>query len=77
MTEGVHTSVVGDAHGYTRSRVPWRIDIYRDRLTHYLSGGGMRTFGRTIRQEEVRLRQNRFLAGAGVVGVCWLLLWLF
>ena len=26
----IHTSIVGDAHAYTRSKVPWRLDTYRD-----------------------------------------------
>ena len=42
------------------------------KLIHYLAGGGMVAFGRTVRQEEVRRRRIRFLAGASVVGVAWL-----
>jgi hypothetical protein len=73
----IHTSIVGDAHAYTRSKVPWRLDAYRDasgetsggvrfgwKLYHYISGGGMRTFGRTVQQEELNARQNRFLLAA-------------
>ncbi len=86
----IHTTIVGDAHAYTRSKVPWRIDAYRDargetskgaifgwKLFHYISGGGMRTFGRTVQQEERSARQNRFLAVAGVAAALWLalLLW--
>lgn len=83
----IHTSIVGDAHDYTRSKVPWRLDAYQDahgetskgarfgwRLFHYLSGGGMRTFGRTVQQEEQSARQNRFLAVAAAVAALWLML---
>ena len=81
----IHTSIVGDAHAYTRSKVPWRLDTYRDahgetskgarfgwKLFHYISGGGMRTFGRSVRQEETNARRNRFLAVSAVIGVLWL-----
>ena len=82
--------IVGDAHAYTRSKVPWRLDTYRDaygetskgarfgwKLFHYISGGGMRTFGRTVQQEELNARQNRFLVVAGLLAALWLalLLW--
>ena len=86
----IHTSIVGDAHAYTRSKVPWRLDTYRDahgetskgarfgwKLFHYISGGGMRTFGRTVQQEELRVRQNRFLAVAAAVAVLWLAFYVF
>ena len=42
------------------------------RLIHYLAGGGMMAFGRTVRQEEVLMRRKRFLAGAAVVVAIWL-----
>lgn len=42
------------------------------KLVRYLSGGGMRTFGRTLGQERARRRQNRFLAFAAVLGIVWL-----
>ena len=86
----IHTSIVKDAHASTRSKVPWRLDTYRDahgetskgarfgwKLFHYISGGGMRTFGRTVQQEELNARQNRFLVAAGVAAALWLalLLW--
>jgi len=85
----IATSVVEDAHSYTRSSAPWLIDAYQDakgetttgdkfgwRLFHYLSGGGMKTFGRTIRQEEADLKRTRFLLAAAVVGVVWLCFWI-
>ena len=76
----VHTEIVGDAHAYTRSDVPWAIATARtdqDRLVNYISGGGMRIFGRTVHQEEVKRRQVRFLAVAGVLAAAWLILLVF
>ena len=76
----VHTEIVGDAHAYTRSDVPWAIATSRtdqDRMVNYISGGGMRIFGRTVHQEEVKRRQVRFLAVAGVLAVAWFLLLVF
>ncbi|MBQ0031415.1 MAG: hypothetical protein KBT68_01295 [bacterium] len=75
--EKVHTEIVGDAHAYTRSDVPWAISTARtdqDRLVNYISGGGMRIFGRTVHQEEVKRRQVRFLVAAGILGAAWFLL---
>ena len=77
MADGIHTEVVSAAHAYTRSKVPWTMDediSVRGRLTHYLSGGGMRTFGRTVRQEEVRRRRRRFCMEAAAFAVIWLVL---
>ena len=84
---GIRISVVEDAHAYTRSPIPWQIDTdhaARERamqgkrfgwkLFHYISGGGMRTFGRTIQQEELRSRQNRFLVLAALAAGLWLAL---
>ena len=76
----VHTEIVGDAHAYTRSDVPWAISTARtdqDRLVNYISGGGMRIFGRTVHQEEVKRRQVRFLIVAGVLAAAWLILLVF
>ena len=83
----IHTSNASAHHAYTRSTVPWVHEENRDaagetsdgkrfgwRLFHYLSGGGMRAFGRTVRQEEIERRQNRFLAGAAVFAAVWLVL---
>jgi len=74
------TSIRGDAHAYTRSKSPWIISEHRSiygKLIKYLSGGGMTTFGRTVRQEEVKHRQVRFLVAAGVMAVLWLVFWVF
>ena len=76
----VSTEIVGDAHAYTRSEVPWAISTAktpRSRLFNYISGGGMKTFGRTVRQEEVRRKQLRFLAVAAVLAAVWFLLLVF
>ena len=83
----IHTSTVGSVHEYTRSPTPWLLDVNREafgettdgkrfgwRLFHYISGGGMRAFGRSVRQEEVDRRRNRFLAAAGVFAAIWLAL---
>ena len=78
--ERVHTEIIGDAHAYTRSDVPWAMSTAktaRGRLVNYISGGGMRMFGRTVRQEEVRRRQVRFLAVSAVLAGLWLLLLVF
>lgn len=78
--ERVHTEIIGDAHAYTRSDVPWAMSTSRTprgRLVNYISGGGMRIFGRTVRQEEVRRRQLRFLAVSTALAVLWLLLLVF
>ena len=78
--ERVRTEFVGDAHAYTRSEVPWAIPAgrpRRSRLIDFISGGGMRTFGRTVRQEEVRRRQLRFLVVSAALGMAWLLLLVF
>ena len=76
----VHTEIVSDAHAYTRSGIPWAMSTARtprDRMINYISGGGMRIFGRTVRQEEVKRRQIRFLAVSAVLAVAWALLLVF
>jgi len=77
---GIHTSVVTDAHVYTRSRSPWIIDGHKPvcgNLMKYIAGGGMVAFGRTVRQEEVRMRRIRFLVGSSAVAAVWLLFLVF
>ena len=80
MTRKIPTSTLRDSHPYTRSKSPWilgeHVSVY-GKLIHYLSGGGMSTFGRTVRQEEVRLRRRRFYVGAGIVALVWAVFWLF
>lgn len=74
----IHTEIVAPAHAYTRSKSPWILDRRHDSvygtLIHYISGGGMRMFGRTVRQEEVRRRQRRFCIEVSVLAVLWLVL---
>ena len=76
----VHVSPLASRHSYTRSRTPWILDDYRGvygKLIHYISGGGMRTFGRTVRQEEARHRQGRFLRVAAALAALWMLFYVF
>lgn len=81
----IHTEIVKSAHAYTRSEMPWLLGTCREKmkkstrggvfgwkLFHYLSGGGMRAFGRSIEQEEMSWRQTRFLRVCGVLGLVWL-----
>ena len=78
--ENVHTEIVGDAHAYTRSGVPWAKATSRtprDRMRNFISGGGMRIFGRTVRQEEVKRKQLRFLTVVAVLAILWVLLLIF
>ena len=75
--DSIHISTVRSPHVYTRSRTPWKLDEHdppKSRLYRYLSGGGMRAFGRSVRQEEADEKRNRFLVAAGVFGVVWLIL---
>ena len=77
---GVHTCFRADAHSYTRSKTPWILDEYHSsygKLIHYLSGGGMKTFGRTVGQEETRLKHVRFLTRVGILAVAWLYFYFF
>ncbi len=83
------TTFVRSAHAYTRSHLPWQLDTYeeegspsagrkfRRRLFHYISGGGLKSFGRTVEQEEVNVRRTRFLIASGMVGVVWFLFLIF
>ena len=76
----VHVSPLASRHSYTRSRTPWILDDYRGvygKLIHYISGGGMRTFGRTVHQEEARQRQGRFLRVAAALAALWMLFYVF
>ncbi len=74
---GIHTSVLRENHPYTRSESPWILGEHASvygKLIHYLAGGGMEAFGRTVKQEEVLRRQRRFLSVAGLLAVGWLAL---
>jgi len=77
---GLHTSVRGDAHAYTRSKSPWILSEHESaygKLIHYLSGGGMRAFGRTVRQEEIRRRHVGFWVVVCVLTALWFCFWIF
>lgn len=70
------SSVLGSSHArQDGDDCPWILGDETSaygKLVRYLSGGGMRTFGRTLRQEQVRRRQNRFLTVVAALGVVWL-----
>jgi len=85
---GVRTVTVQSVHAYTRSDVPWEVETNRAangattkgkrfgwRLFHYISSGGMRTFGRTVAQMEASRRQRRFAVFAVVFAVVWAVLY--
>lgn len=90
MNERLHPTLVTAEHPYTSSSEPWLLDEYTSasgrtstgktygwKLFHYISGGGMRTFGRTISQEVRNRRQNRFLVLAALLAVAWICLLVF
>ena len=77
---GLYPETARPAHPYTRSECPWILESgsSRDaRLVRYISAGGTRTFGRTVKQEEARRRQRRFCIEAAALAVVWLLLLVF
>lgn len=56
-------------------KMPWMLvddTSAKGRLVHYLSGGGMRTFGRTLSQDLARGRHRRFFAAAFSLAALWL-----
>ena len=72
---GLHTSTLRTAHDYTRAPSPWIIGEYKSiygKLIHYISGGGMSTFGRTVNQEMTRAKHRRFLIKAAIFAALWL-----
>lgn len=78
MTEKLRLSTVREAHPYTKSKSPWILGEHSSvygKLIHYLSGGGMSTFGRTVRQEEVRIKRRRFFIFTGLVTAVWFVFW--
>lgn len=90
MKNRIPPTLVTAEHSYTRSSEPWQMDrytlasgrtssgrTYGWRLFHYLSGGGMRTFGRTLRQDVRSRRQTRFLVVAAALFVAWFCLLVF
>ena len=90
MSEVLHPTLVTRNHAYTSSDEPWNMEEYTAasgvtssgkhygwKLFHYISGGGMRTFGRTLKQEIRERRQNRFLVIAASLFIAWLALLIF
>lgn len=78
--KSVKTRFVESAHAYTRSDVPWNLTVGETayaKMIRYLSGGGMKMLGRTVRQEEVRRRQQRFLVVFAVLTTLWLVFLIF
>ena len=78
--KSVKTRFVESAHAYTRSDVPWNMSVGETayaKMISYLSGGGMKTFGRTVRQEEVLLRQRKFLVVFVVLAALWFVFLVF
>ena len=66
---GIHTSVLRESHPYTRSESPWILEEHQSvygKLIHYIAGGGMEAFGRTVKQEEVPFGGGA--PGRGVAG---------
>lgn len=73
---GVLTSLREDAHKYTRSKTPWILGESSSsygKLMHYLSGGGLRSFGRTVVQEEAHSKHVSFMTKAYVFAILWVL----
>jgi len=81
----LRTALVKRRHAYTGADIPWSMDVDADgeagttdvdrakwRMFLYLSGGGMRAFGRPSGQELLARRQTRFLWLAAVLAVCWI-----
>lgn len=75
---------------YTHAKIPWNLEEYTEahgetstgikfgwKLFHYISGGGMRTFGRTVRQDEIAYRQRRFLVVAALIALVWVAVLVF
>lgn len=72
--KALSASPVEDAHAYTRLDLPWVMTVGETaygKMINYLSGGGMKTFGRTVQQERARRRQRAFLAVSAVVIALW------
>jgi len=85
---GIHTVTVQSVHAYTRSEIPWEMDTNGNvpsgavksrkfgwRLFHYISSGGMRTFGRTVKQMERERRQHRFVVLLVLLWLAWAVLY--
>jgi hypothetical protein len=86
MKKTIYTSIVKPAHAYTRSNSPWLLDINTEakgetstgkkfgwKLFHYISGGGIQCFSRTVEQEEIDAKRTRFLISCSVAAVVWMI----
>lgn len=71
VTRKIHTTVVGDAHSYTRADSPWKLDQYSKKLFRYISGGGIKSLGRTVEQELDDAKRTRFLVASAVLAAIW------
>lgn len=56
---------------------PGRVEAYGRKLIRYLSGGGLAAFTRTAEEERAETKQEKFLFVAAIVGVVWLIFWIF
>ena len=83
----LRTELVKPRHEYTRVDLPWMMDtgmpgeivpngsgVRQGRLFTFLSGGGLKAFGRPSGQMLRLRRQKRFLRIAGFAAAVWLLL---
>ena len=80
----LRTALVKPRHAYTSADIPWAMDVDATgdvgnvrrhgqwRLFHYLSGGGMRAFGRPSGRELQLRRQTRCLWTAAALAVLWI-----
>ncbi|MBQ5531069.1 MAG: hypothetical protein IIT98_03590 [Kiritimatiellae bacterium] len=81
----IETSLVRDAHAYTRSKTPWQTDMPEQtegvtptgvrfgwRLVHYLSGNWTGADVKTVREEEASMAQTRFLVLASALAAIWI-----
>lgn len=82
----IRTKLVTRNHAYTSEDVPWELDVVNDpqgteralgrspgwRMFHYLSGGGLRAFGRSSAAALVYRRQDRFWYFFGALVALWL-----
>ena len=69
--------VSGVARALAKATVPGRVEAYGKKLMRYLSGGGLAAFARTLEDERVETKQDRFLFFAAIAGVAWLVFWIF
>lgn len=54
-----------------------REETRRRRLRHFLTGGGLKAFRRTDRQDALDARQTRFLVFASALALAWFVAWIW